>query len=214
VKAGIPCEACNNFFPRTLRLTGADANLALAMDYAERAFERAAGLGAKTVVFGSGPAKNIPEGFPMEKGYEQFVTLLKKAGPLAADMGLTIAIEPLRRFECNFINTFEEGCVLAEKVDHPAVKVLVDYYHFTEEEDTTAALAEFGAKWLTHVHFANPAGRISPAPDDGCDHSVFTDALKATGYDGRISCEAYTDDFAAAAPLARWYFQKVFSARS
>jgi len=31
-KVGLPCEACNNFFPPRLRLTGAEARLATAVE--------------------------------------------------------------------------------------------------------------------------------------------------------------------------------------
>jgi sugar phosphate isomerase/epimerase len=37
-RSRIQCEACNNFFPRTIRLTGAEAHLHVALDYA-RFFE-------------------------------------------------------------------------------------------------------------------------------------------------------------------------------
>ncbi len=66
-------------------------------------------MGTQILVFGSGPAKNIPEGFPFQKGYEQIVNLLREISRPARECGITIVIEPLRKEECNIINTFEEG---------------------------------------------------------------------------------------------------------
>ena len=36
-RSGIPCEACNNFFPPRVRLTGSEARLPAALDYAQAA---------------------------------------------------------------------------------------------------------------------------------------------------------------------------------
>ena len=65
-KSGLRCEACNNFFPASLRLTGPGARLSGALEYAQGAMARAARLGASVIVFGSSGAKNVPPGFPPE----------------------------------------------------------------------------------------------------------------------------------------------------
>lgn len=201
-QSGLPCRACNNFFPKTLRLTGPDAVTAEAVRYARAALTRAAELGAATVVFGSGGAKQVPDGFPLEAGYAQVVELLRQIAPIAQKEGITIAIEPLRKAECNLINTFREGCRLAADVGSPAVRVLIDFYHMTVEQESPEVLLELGPQYLAHVHFANPTGRVYPLHADEAQYQPFMQALHQIGYDGRISCEAYTDDFAASAPLA------------
>ena len=198
----LSCETCNNFFPKTFRLTGADAEPARAAEYAARALALAASLGAKRVVFGSGPAKNVPDGFPISSGYEQIVCLLQTIAPIAAEQGITIAIEPLRKAECNLINTFAEGCRLAEDAAHPNVKVLVDYYHFAVEQEPMENLRTLGEKWLTHVHFAEPAGRIYPEADPEGRYLAFFRTLAEIHYDGRVSIEAYSADYRAQAGAA------------
>ncbi len=198
----ISCEVCNNFFPRTMRLTGEDADHPKAIAYARKALAFAASLGVQTVVFGSGPAKNVPEGFSMERGYNQVVDLLKALSPIADDNGITIVIEPLRKFECNLINTFREGCKLAEDVNCSSVKVLVDFYHMTVEQEPLSHLVEMGRRWLRHVHFANPVGRVYPTQADQTDYAPFFSALQACGYDQRISVEAYCDPYNQASPIA------------
>lgn len=193
-RSGPPCEACNNFFPRDIRLTGPGAERAAALDYARNALGRAAALGAKTVVFGSGPAKTVPEGFPIEEGWRQVAELLRELAPLAEEHGMIIAIEPLRRVECNLVNTYREGCALAEAVDRPQVRVLVDYYHLCQENEPEAHVRAQG-RWLSHVHLARPEGRGYPGTNDGHDYGAFFAALEGAGYDGRISCEAYSQRF-------------------
>lgn len=56
-RTGIKCEVCNNFFPKTMRLTGASVDYTEIMAYVDRALRRAQSLGVEYVVFGSGPAK-------------------------------------------------------------------------------------------------------------------------------------------------------------
>lgn len=209
--AGIPCETSNNFFPTTLRLTGPDVDMEAVMDYVERATTRAESLGIQYMVFGSGPAKMVPEGFPKEEAYRQLVALLKTIGPVARKHGITIAIEPLRQAECNIINTFAEGVQLARDVNDPNVKVLVDFYHLSVEKEPPEHLLDGGREYLCHVHFANPEGRVFPVSGDEADYKPFIEALKAVGYDQRVSCEAYCPNgFEQDAPVAKRFFDREF----
>lgn len=201
---GLRAETMNNFFPRTLRLTGSNIDKAAIQAYVDEALEVAAGMGAEIIVFGSGPAKHVPEGFPMEAAYRQVVDLLQTIGPKAKAKNLTIVIEPLRQFECNLINTFAEGVQLARDVGHEAVRVLVDYYHLTVENEPLEHIIKDGRTFLRHAHYAKPAGRVYPTPAtiEPADRNFFR-ALNAAGYDQRVSVEAYTDDYGRAAAPAR-----------
>ena len=190
-EAGIPCETSNNLFPASLRLTGPDVDPDAVLSYTRKAFSRAEELGIEICVFGSGPAKNVPEGFGMERGYSQVVELLRQIAPIAKEHGVMIVIEPLRRAECNLINTFAEGVRLAKDADQENVRVLVDFYHLFVEQEPVSHIAKDGAQYLRHVHFANPNGRIYPVSMDEAPYAPFMEALEAAGYDGRISCEAY-----------------------
>lgn len=204
------CEACNNFFPRTMRLTGEDADPAGALEYAKRALQLAAGLGVETVVFGSGGAKNVPDGFPMEKGYEQVVALLRAVAPAARDNGITIAIEPLRKAECNLINTYAQGAELAKDVGEQPVRCLVDFYHLTEEQEPVDDIVR-DAAYLHHVHLANPKGRVYPAQIGEAEYLPFIGALRSAGYSGRISCEAYAESFEREAPVTKRLLDQYFN---
>ncbi|HIY18625.1 MAG TPA: sugar phosphate isomerase/epimerase [Candidatus Blautia avistercoris] len=194
-KSGIACEVCNNFFPGSLRLTGEQVSGREVRNYVRKALRRAREMGTQILVFGSGPAKNIPEGFPFQKGYEQIVNLLREISRPAREWGITIVIEPLRKEECNIINTFEEGCRLSRRINQENVKVLVDFYHLSEEKEPVEHIAEEGETYLRHVHFAEPMGRVYPRQAKESSYQPFFQALKTAGYDGRISLEAYSRDF-------------------
>jgi len=186
--------ACNNFAPASLRLTGQEARLNEAAEYAKRALDRAAALGAGKVVFGSAGARNIPPYFSREDAEGQLAQFLFFLGEEAAARGIRIAIEPLNRLESNIVNSLREGVALALRAAHPAVGTLADSFHFNLGNEDWSYLQEQAAS-LTHVHLARTLGRTLPeGPDEGVD--AFLQALKMGGYDGTMSLEAYCpEDF-------------------
>ena len=175
--------------------------------------KRAARLGAKVVVFGSGGARAVPDEFPKAQAYEQLVHLLGELGPLAEANDVTIAIEPLNRTECNIIYTLFEAGELAQRVNHNRVQVLADYYHLVMEIEPIQQVSAVAGR-IRHVHVSDPAGRIYPRSADA-NLTQFCRLLGESGYDGRMSVEAYSQNFerdAAAALLwmRQWTdFQRV-----
>jgi D-psicose/D-tagatose/L-ribulose 3-epimerase len=191
--SGLKCEACNNFFPGSIRLTGDAVDYGEIEEYLDKALGRVAQLGVKVIVLGSPKSKNVPEGYPMEKAWSQLVELLRHIDPLVGTKGITVVIEPLCKLESNIINTAAEGLQLAKAVDREHIKLLVDYYHLVMEKEDPEIISRAGS-YIKHTHFANPAGRVYPVEaEDGYVH--FMNPLKQIGYEDRISIEAYTKDF-------------------
>lgn len=186
--AGLPIESANLFLPRELRCTGPDAQpLDRLAEYAETVFRRLARAGVPVVVFGSGGARRLPDGWPKEKADEQFVALLSRIGPLAENHGVKIAVEPLARVECNYLNTVDEGARLARAAGSPAVGVVADCYHWARNgEPAETILAAKGV--LVHAHLATMPSRKAPGLEP-YDFVPFFRALLAAGYDGRVSIE-------------------------
>ena len=191
--SGLKCEACNNFFPGRIRLTGDAVDYRKIEEYLTKALERAARLGAKVIVFGSSNSKNVPEGYPTDKAWSQLVELLKFIDPLVRTKGMTVVIEPICKLESNIINTAAEGLQLSRAVNGENIKLLIDYYHLVMEKEDPEVILRAGS-YIQHIHFANPAGRVYPTErEDG--YVRFVSLLKRIGYEGRMSVEAYTKDF-------------------
>lgn len=190
---GIPMEACNNFFPATVRLTGEDAKKETALEYAKAACDRAAAMGAKIVVLGSSGAKNIPPGFPYNRARRQLVELLQKLEDIVKPLGITIALEPLNTKESNFVTTVAEGLGIVREAGLDNIKLLADYYHLRMENEDPAVIREAGED-LRHVHIASKEGRRFPKAGDGEDYAAFFRELKSISYGGRISIEGYSDN--------------------
>lgn len=201
VAAGnLPVEACNVFFPRSLRLTGSDVDWKPVEAYVKLALGRAGQLGAQVVVFGSGGSRQVPEGFPMEQAWLQLVQLLRLIEPIAAENRITVVIEPLNDKETNIIHTGAEGYALAKLVDRPHIRLLLDLFHMSlMKEDFGIAVT--AGEFIQHAHFAKPEGRVYPSELED-EFKAFFDGLKRGGYDGRVSVEAGFKNFAVDAPQA------------
>lgn len=200
-ETGFSCEAANCFIPGSIKLTGDEVDYDVIKAFVSKGMERAERVGIKSVVFGSGGARKIPEGFPRDKAYEQLVVFLKEyAGPIAAEHGVTIAIEPLRSTETNVIHKVSEGVELARRAGLSNVKGLGDIYHMAYENDSDDEPAKFKGE-IQHTHISHPVTRHSPKKDDGYDYSVFVKAVIESGCE-RCSVEGRLVDFDADAKEA------------
>ena len=197
---GLPVEAMNVFFPRSLRLTGPAVDWKAVQDYLELALGRAGQMGTRVVVFGSGGSRQVPEGYPLEAAWQDLVRLLRLAEPVAAKNGIEIVIEPLNDKETNILHTGSEGFTLAKLVDRPHIRLLLDLYHMALMKED-CGIAVTARAYLGHAHFARPEGRCYPTEMEPIFKDFFG-SLKRAGYDRRVSIEASFKDFAVEAPRA------------
>lgn len=189
----IPAACC--FLPGDLRVTGPSVDTGRLERYAATAFERAARVGIQVIVFGSGAARILPDDWSVEDGFRQFVQANLLIAPLAAENGITLVIEPLNQSECNFVNSPTDGARVVREVDHPNVRLLVDFYHMLVEGQSPQEIMDCGPL-IHHAHLAEKVTRSAPGIK-GDDFRPFLKALKSTGYDRLISIECGWDDFAA-----------------
>jgi sugar phosphate isomerase/epimerase len=212
--AGIGAEACNGLVPADLRITGPNRVPAKLHEYMQRVCERAATLDVKALVFGSGGARRVDDGYPHEQAWSEIVAFLKDAAGPAAANGIVIAIEPLCAKECNIINSVAEGIRLAEAVGRrDAVAVLSDKYHVDTDAQSYEETASAGAR-LRHVHVACGLDRHAPRDGDVDELTAYFNALKLCGYDERVSVECSFVDFEAEAPIALDAVRRAWKAAS
>ena len=193
----IPVLKCNGFMPGDVHPVGPEAKEAELRAYVEKALSRARALGIRVAVFGSGAARGVPEGWAFDEAWRQIAAFLKLAGEYAEKYDIDIAIEPLRRKECNILNLVSEGLAVAALVQSPRVGVLGDTFHMRSSFEPYSALTHAG-KQLKHVHISHTlpdlSGRIFPAPGDGEDYAEILNTLKAMDYQGDVSVEAGCKD--------------------
>jgi len=208
-QVALPVPAAYLFLPPALKVTGPDIDPEEQMAYVRKAFARLARLGTQIVVFGSGPARRVPDGFPNDQAFQQLVAFGRRIAPEARARGITVAVEPQRREETNIINSAAEGLSLVNAIDDPNFQLMVDFYHLASEQEDPAIIVRAG-EHIRHLHMANPTGRVFPRRWEEFDYAPFFAALRTIGYDTRISVEASTKDLGSDAPLAIDLLRRAF----
>ena len=180
--------SCNGLFPSDIRLTG-DVNWQVVKDYCDETFYKLAALKVKMVVFGSGKAKHVPDGFDRAKAWDQLYELGAFLSDTAKQYGQTVVVEPLSYREVNIINTVAEGGDYCRVVNRDNFKLLVDFYHFANNKEDPVTLMQ-NKDLLAHMHIATAEERTRPTTD--ADWAFFEQCLrqiKAIDYTGDLSFE-------------------------
>ena len=112
---------------------------------------------------------------------------LTTLGTHAAEVGATLVLEPLNRYEDHMINRLDQAVDLIEAADRPAVRVLADTYHMNIEETRPADALAAAAPWLAHVQVSD-SNRFQPGAGH-IDWPALLTTLDAVGYDGYLALE-------------------------
>lgn len=174
-----------------------------AMTYLKALVDVAAGWGSKAVV---GPLySSVGRAGPESAGEyaRQWQTVAEHLRTLchyAAEQHMQIAIEPLNRFETDFINTVDQALRMIETVGHPALRIHLDTFHMNIEEKSLPDAIRRAGPHLMHLHIC---GNDRGTP--GNDHTDWTgirDALRSIDYGGDLVIESFTTDVKSIAKAA------------
>src|SRR5438105_4370237 len=176
-----------------------------ALAYLKDAIQWAADVGAKVV---AGPFCSAVGYLPGRRRtsdeWRRCVENLQLLGPVLDAFDVTLAVEPLNRFETFFLNTAEDARALCDQVNHPRIGVLFDTFHANIEEKSIAtAIATLGPH-LKHVHTCEN-DRGTPGTGHVAWPELF-DSLKKVNYDGWLVIESFgfaIQEIAAAACIWR-----------
>lgn len=193
--SSLPCPVANCFIPGHLKLTGRGVDYKILENYVETTLKRAKMAGMDTIVFGSGGARRVPDGFSRDKAWQQLVDFGKLVGGIAENYEVLVVVEPLNKSECNILNTVGETAQYVMAVNQPFIRLLVDAYHWGVENEDYEDIVKYGPL-VSHVHIATFPNRNPPGVD-ACDFRSFFTALHQIDYKGRISIEARWSDFPA-----------------
>lgn len=191
-KHNIKCESANCFIPGSMKTTGDDIDYEALKEYIDYGMSRGVAVGLKTVVFGSGGSKEVPEGFSQQKAFSQLIYFLKEiVSPIAEKYDITVVTEPLS--DCNIIQTVKEGVYLSAAVDKKNIMGLCDLFHMSIVGDTIEDVKTVKGS-IGHAHIAEPITRNFPTDATKYDYKKFIDALEYVGCP-RCSVEASTKEY-------------------
>ena len=151
----------------------------------------------------------IGEGEPRSDAEARFLATAGRICEMAARKGVTIIIEPVNRYEINFINSVDEGAALLKRMPQTNIGLMPDVFHMNIEDDRIGdTLARHGSL-VKYIHFAD-SNRHAP----GWGHLDFDDVfagLRRGRFDGWASIEILPvpDPDAAARQAARYILPRL-----
>jgi D-psicose/D-tagatose/L-ribulose 3-epimerase len=194
-RAGVQCSLCAVMGPNRDPSHEDEAIQKGGVSYLKHCIDAAAQLHATALV---GPLyaavgrqwQATPE--QRKRDLERCAKNLKVVARYAEDKGVTLALEPLNRFETSFINLTEQAIELLKMIDSPRVKLMMDTFHANIEEKHLGSAIEAAGKHLVHLH-ANENDRGTP----GTGHVAWAEvaaALKKIGFSGTLVIESFSTE--------------------
>lgn len=189
-KTHLECIICSSFLEGNL-ISEDKKNVQKGKKYVMESIDLCEYLGADILV---GPVYGslVNEAFlnteVKNRAKRQCIELLKGIGQYALDKRIRIAVEPLNRYETNFLNTAEEGLELISEVNLENIGLLLDTYHMgIEEKNPNLAVLNAG-KHLFHIH-APENDRGTPGTGN-VDWSGMSESLKKIEFNGFVVMES------------------------
>ncbi len=194
-QAGIGALVCGAFGPDR-DISSEDANVrAGALRYIKTCVDIAVALGSPLVsgpMFSATGKTRLLSDAEKRQQWDWAVENMKLAADYAAERGVKLAVEPLNRFETDFINTVEQGLRFFDLIGKDNVGFLLDTFHMNlEEKNIPDAIRHAGGKVFNFHSCENDRGT------PGTGHIPWQDvsaALRDIGYDGPVVIESFTTE--------------------
>ena len=121
-----------------------------------------------------------------EQEWAWAVESLKEVYVHAQKEGIRMALEPLNRFETNFLNRADQAVLLAEQVG-PDCGVCIDTFHLNIEEANMIEAIKNSKERLVDFHVAD--NNRMACGMGALDWPLIVSTLKEIGYDGALTVE-------------------------
>jgi len=176
-------------------LRGSDSDIAGAKAYLKDLVDAAVELGTDTIV---GPHYSVvgltglKSAEEKAEDWKRVVAGIKDVGKYAGEKGVYLALEPLNRFETDFLNICTDAVRLCDDVGLDNIKIHLDTFHMNIEEKDSGAAIRLAGDRLYMLH-ASENDRGAPGTGQVCWDSVAA-AIKDTGYERWVVLESFTPE--------------------
>ena len=191
-KAGLVCGSICACMGPDRDLRGTARQQKIGMKYLKRLLDQMVVLDCPSLIGPVYSATGRADAVPKAEYKQQWKTVVKHLKDLskyAQERGKQICLEPLNRFETDFINTCDQALQMVKDVGSPALKIQLDTFHMNIEEKNQAEAIRKAGKLLAHLH-ACGCDRGTPG-NDHIDWPGIARALKDIGYQGDIVIEGF-----------------------
>jgi D-psicose/D-tagatose/L-ribulose 3-epimerase len=128
---------------------------------------------------------------PTRETWRYSAECLKQVAKYAKELGVSIGIEPVNRYETYLINTCEQALELIDMIGEDNVKVHLDTYHMNIEEKNLYKATKLAGSKLIHYHLCENDRGI---PGTGLvDWDGIFKALSEMNYQGYAALESFVD---------------------
>ncbi len=129
----------------------------------------------------------VHEGESTETAKERYMACLHRCADVAESVGIELIVEPVNRYEVNFINSCAEGLDIVKAAGRQCIKLMPDLFHMNIEDVSFRQIFESAREYISYVHVAD-SNRLAP----GWGHLPFDEIfqiLSDIGYDGYLTAE-------------------------
>jgi len=186
----LACTICAILPPGLSPIAGDRDVRARTKDHLSRCVELTAAFGA-TLLSGPvyAPVGYLPGRRRNTDEWQWAIECFQGLEPVLEKNGVTLAIEPLNRFETFFLNTLADAAALCDAVGHKHIGVLMDTFHANIEEKSIPEACRMLGSRLRHIHACENDRGI---PGSGhVDFGGMVDALNEIGYQGYLTIESF-----------------------
>jgi D-psicose/D-tagatose/L-ribulose 3-epimerase len=192
---GLVCGSLCACFGAERDLRGTLKQQRTAINYLRRLSDQMVTLNCRTLIGPVYSAVGRADAVPPVAYHRQWKTVVKNLKTIcrrAEQRNQQICLEPLNRFETDFINTCDQALKMVKDVGSPALKLLLDTFHMNIEEKSSADAIRRAGKHLGHIH-ACGSDRGTPG-NDHIDWKSIACALKDIHYRDDVVIESFTPD--------------------
>jgi len=194
-KHGLVCGSVCACMGPDRDLRGTPEQQQTGLDYMQRVIDQMVVLDCPSLIGPVYSAVGRADAVPPDEYKQQWATVVNNLKTLcqhAVAHGKQVCLEPLNRFETDFINTCDQGLKMLKAVGSPALKLHLDTFHMNIEEKCQVDAIRKAGKRLGHFH-ACGSDRGTPG-NDHIDWKPIARALKEIRYQGDVVIESFTTD--------------------
>jgi sugar phosphate isomerase/epimerase len=129
----------------------------------------------------------IGQGETVDIAEQRFGESVREVAEYAGRLGVTLILEPVNRYEINFINNLDEGAALIDKLAIPGLKLMPDVFHMNIEDASIEGNLQKYIDYIAYIHFAD-SNRLAPGWGH-LDFGSIVNSLREAAYDGWVSVE-------------------------
>lgn len=140
-----------------------------------------------------------------QSNYNQALAAIRECAEWTESIGITLLIEPINRYEINWLFTAEDGCKFLDAIGVKSVKLLLDTFHMNIEESNSVDAIIKAADRVGYIHFADN-NRLAPGQGQTNFKEILF-ALEKINFSGPIIAEVLPlpDDLTAIKNTAKFW---------